>query len=71
MPIEADELIALRDALFRARASGTRSVEYEGKRVTYGTDSEMAAALADLERRIARLSRAPVGAVRFLTSKGV
>jgi len=71
MAIEGDELIALRDALVRARASGTRSVDYEGKRVTYGTDSEMAAALADLERRIARLSRAPAGAVRFLTSKGV
>lgn len=71
MPIEANELVALRDALVRARASGTRSVEYEGRRVAYGTDSEMAAALADLERRIARASCAPVGAVRFLTSKGI
>lgn len=71
MPLEADELIGLRDALIRARASGTRSVDYEGKRVTYATDSEMASALADLERRIARASRAPAGAVRFMTSKGV
>lgn len=71
MPIEADELIALRDALVRARASGTRSVEYDGKRVTYGTDNEMAAALADLERRIAGSGPARVGTVRFSTSKGV
>lgn len=71
MPIDTDELIAMRDALIRARASGTRSVEFEGKRIGYGTDSEMAAALADLESRIARASRPPGGAVRFLTSKGV
>ena len=71
MPIAADELIALRDALIRARAAGTRSVEYDGRRVSYGTDAEMAAALADLERRISRAARIPVGAVRFMTSKGV
>lgn len=71
MPIEADELIALRDALIRARASGTRSVDYEGRRVTYATDSEMASALADLERRIAGTSRARTGSVRFVTSKGL
>ena len=30
----------------------TGTVEYDGKRITYATDGEMAAALADLERRI-------------------
>lgn len=71
MPIQPDELIALRDALIRARASGTRSVECEGRRVTYAGDSEMASALADLERRIAAMTPHRVGALRFLGSKGV
>ncbi|WP_210878079.1 phage head-tail joining protein [Roseovarius autotrophicus] len=71
MPIEADELVQLRDALLRARAAGTRSLSYEGKSYTYASDSEMAAALADLERRIARATRPAPGALRFLTSKGL
>lgn len=71
MPIQPDELIALRDALIRARASGTRSLEFEGRRVTYANDSEMASALADLERRIAGMTQHPVAALRFLGSKGV
>lgn len=53
MAIELAELEGLRDALVRARAAGVRSVAYEGRRVDYGSDQEMAAALADLEARIA------------------
>lgn len=48
-----DELTAHRDALLAARFRGVRTVEIEGKRVTYATDAEMASALTDLERRIA------------------
>jgi hypothetical protein len=48
-----DELAAQRDALLAARYRGVRTVEIDGRRVTYATDSEMAAAIADLERRIA------------------
>ena len=48
-----EELTAQRDALLAARYRGLRTVEIDGRRVTYATDSEMAAALADLERRIA------------------
>lgn len=48
-----DELNAQRDALLTARYRGVRTVEIEGKRVTYATDAEMASALTDLERRIA------------------
>ncbi len=48
------ELIAQRDALLAARFRGVRTVEIEGKRVTYATDAEMASALTDLERRIAK-----------------
>jgi hypothetical protein len=47
-----DELVAQRDALLAARFRGVRTIEIEGKRVTYATDAEMAAALTDLERRI-------------------
>lgn len=48
-----EEMIARRDALLAARYRGVRTVEYDGKRITYATDAEMAAALADLEKRIA------------------
>lgn len=51
-----DELIAQRDALLVSRYRGLRTVETEGRRVTYATDAEMAAAITDLERRIASLS---------------
>jgi hypothetical protein len=47
-----DDMIARRDALLAARFRGVRTVEVEGRRITYATDAEMAAALADLERRI-------------------
>ena len=46
------ELTAKRDALLDARWRGVRTVEFEGRRVTYATDAEMAAAISDLERRI-------------------
>ena len=50
------ELIAQREALLAARFRGVRTIEIEGKRVTYATDAEMAAAITDLERRIASTS---------------
>jgi len=52
-----DELTTRHSALLAARYSGTRSVSYDGKTVTYGTDAELAAAIADIERRIAALQR--------------
>jgi hypothetical protein len=48
-----EELTAQRDALLRARFRGVRTVEYDGKRVTYASDAELAAAITDVERRIA------------------
>jgi hypothetical protein len=48
-----EEMIVQRDALLAARYRGVRTVEVEGRRITYATDAEMAAALADLEKRIA------------------
>lgn len=70
MALGADELETMRDALIRARAAGTRLLEYDGRRVEYKTDAEMAAALHDIEVRIRRASAAPPKAVRFGTSKG-
>ena len=52
-----EELIAQRDALLAARYAGIRTVEIEGKRVTYASDAEMAAAISDIERRMAASSR--------------
>ena len=49
-----DELTQHRTALLAARYRGVRTVEYDGKRITYATDAEMAAALADLEKRMAQ-----------------
>lgn len=52
-----DDLTTRHSALLAARYSGTRSVSYDGKTVTYGTDAELAAAIADIERRIAALQK--------------
>ena len=48
-----EEMLAQRDALLAARFRGVRTVEIDGRRVTYASDSEMATAITDLERRIA------------------
>jgi hypothetical protein len=52
-----DDLKLRHSALLAARYSGTRSVSYDGKTVTYGSDAELAAAIGDIERRIAKLER--------------
>lgn len=51
-----EQMIVQRETLLAARFRGVRTVEIEGKRVTYATDAEMASALTDLERRIAMAS---------------
>jgi hypothetical protein len=57
-----DELKSRHSALLGARYSGTRSVSYDGKTITYGKDAELAAAIGDIERRIARHWKRPAGA---------
>jgi hypothetical protein len=52
-----DELKLRHSALLAARYSGTRSISYDGKTVNYGTDTELAAAIGDVERRISKLER--------------
>ncbi len=68
---DATQMTAWRDALLRARYAGVRTVEYDGRRVDYATDAEMANALADLERRIAAQSTERITQVRINSSKGV
>ena len=54
--MEIDRMRALLTALQEARFAGLRSVSYDGKTVTYGSDAELAAAVRDLEGRIASAS---------------
>ena len=64
------QLTAWRDALMAARYQGVRTVEYDGKRITYASDGEMAAALADLNRQITGTT-ARISVVRIQSSKGL
>lgn len=52
------------------RYQGIRTVDYDGKRVTYATDAEMAAALGDLNRQITGTT-ARISVVRIQSSKGL
>lgn len=63
-------LQTMREALLKARYAGVRTVEYDGKRISYATDAEMATALLDLERRIAALGASPIRQVRIASTKG-
>ncbi len=68
-----DELQAQRAVLIQARRGGARSVAYsDGARVEYRSDSELAAAIANLDREIAT-TQGRRGATRFVfhTSKGL
>ena len=71
MAIDPTELETLRDALIRARASGVRVTQFDGKRVEYANDAEMAKAIADLETRIRTASAPRPGSISFATSKGM
>jgi hypothetical protein len=53
-----------------ARAKSYRRVQYGDRQVEYKSDSEMAAAIADLERRLSALQGGRVTAVRIQSSKG-
>ena len=71
-PLTAAELERMRDDIVRARARGTRTVATgDGSSVTYATDQEMAAALADIETRLRRARHGPVRTILFTSSKGV
>lgn len=70
------ELTERLEALRKARASGVRRVEFEvsnGVRrlVEYKSDSDLAAAIADIERQIAQLSGTRKSVVYINSSKGL
>ena len=52
--MDLERMQALLTALQEARFAGLRSVSYDGKTLTYGSDTELATAIADLEARIGR-----------------
>ena len=54
--MDIDRMRTLLDALQEARFAGVRAVSYDGRTITYGSDSEMANAISDLEGRIALAS---------------
>lgn len=51
--MDLERMRALLAALQEARYAGVRSVSYDGKTITYGSDAELANAINDLETRIA------------------
>lgn len=57
--MDLERMQALLAALQEARFAGLRSVSYDGKTVTYGSDAELAAAIRDLEGRISTVSATP------------
>lgn len=71
----ADDLATLQAnlaALREVRALGARAVQVRDERTEFRSDSELAVAIGDLERRIAVLSGCqPVKMVVFATSKGL
>lgn len=69
---ELDALTAQRDALRAARYSGALSVRAGEQQVTYRSDAELRAALAELEARIEALQgRRPLRRVRAWCAKGL
>ncbi len=71
MAIDPAELQSLRDALLRARYAGVRTVEVDGRRITYASDAEMERAIADLERRIAAEEGRQARRAYAITEKGL
>ncbi|MBJ6372746.1 phage head-tail joining protein [Sedimentitalea arenosa] len=57
--MDIERMTTLLSALQEARYAGVRAVSYDGKTLTYGSDAELAAAIADLESRIAAATGTP------------
>lgn len=64
------QLTAWHDTLMAARYQGIRTVEYDGKRVTYASDAEMVEALGNLNRQITGTT-VRIAVVRIQSSKGL
>lgn len=67
-----EQLKAQRDALKAARYAGVLTVKAGDKLVTYRSDNELQAALADIETEIATLAgRRPPRRIRIYAGKGL
>lgn len=58
------------DGLREARASGLRRVRFDTEEIEYRNDADLAAAIADLERRIANCGGRRLHTVKLFSSKG-
>jgi hypothetical protein len=59
------------DALLAIRDQGVLTVEFNGRRITYRSGDELAAAIADLERRIAAYDRPAITDILIRSTKGL
>ena len=66
-----EQMKAKLTALKAARYAGVRSVSYEGRSITYGSDAEMKAAISDLESEIAAIERPRPRMSRTYAGKGL
>lgn len=69
--IPLDELQTRLDELRRVRAEGRQSLTTKGREVTYRSDAQLAAAIADLERQIAAMTTTPITTILVASSKGL
>lgn len=57
--------------LLAVRHGGARRIKFRDRETEFQSDTDLAAAISDLERRIAEAKGSSVRTVRFATSKGV
>lgn len=65
------DLQAQRDRLLEIRGKGVESYQIKDRSMRYRSDADLERALADVERRIAAATAAPVRAVYINGTKGV
>lgn len=65
------EMQAQLDHLRDTRARGITGYTIKDRSMSFKSDSELAGAIADLERRIAAASGTPVRHIHFNSSKGI
>lgn len=57
MELTVEQMRGFLEKLYAARFSGVREVNFEGRRVVYPSDPELAAAIGELEQRIRQVER--------------
>jgi hypothetical protein len=65
------QLTSRLEALRAARASGLRKIKHGEREVEYRSDSELAAAIADLERQVSALTAPRIKTVVFTPKRGI